>query len=189
MPQQPLTLRDFQEAADRLRCDVAAIRAVAEVESLGRGFYAGSDEPIILFERHVFHRLTEGKYDKLIPDLSSSKPGGYGASSEQHKRLQRAAAYDRTAALKSASWGQFQIMGFNHALAGFADLQSFINAMYRDTRSQLQAFVRFIQADKAMWDALIKHDWATFARRYNGPAYRENKYDTKLAQAHERFGG
>ncbi|TWH25864.1 MULTISPECIES: N-acetylmuramidase domain-containing protein [unclassified Aminobacter] len=28
------------------------------------------------------------------------------------------------------------------------------------------------------------HDWAAFARGYNGPAYRRNRYDTKLAAAY-----
>jgi hypothetical protein len=32
-------------------------------------------------------------------------------------------------------------------------------------------------------------DWAGFARRYNGPAYAENKYDEKLSAAYEKFLG
>lgn len=31
-----------------------------------------------------------------------------------------------------------------------------------------------------------KYDWAGFARRYNAPAYAENKYDQKLKAAYEK---
>ncbi|MFA7308428.1 MAG: N-acetylmuramidase domain-containing protein [Hyphomicrobium sp.] len=29
--------------------------------------------------------------------------------------------------------------------------------------------------------------WAAFARRYNGPGYRKNRYDTLLANAYRRM--
>jgi hypothetical protein len=35
-------------------------------------------------------------------------------------------------------------------------------------------------------DALRQRDWAAFARGYNGPGYRANRYDAKLAQAFAR---
>ena len=50
-----LTIKDYQKAAKELNCEVAAIRAVAEVESLKGGFLPDG-RPKILFERHVFHQ-------------------------------------------------------------------------------------------------------------------------------------
>ncbi|MNL61260.1 hypothetical protein D3C87_1851660 [compost metagenome] len=38
-----------------------------------------------------------------------------------------------------------------------------------------------------MHKALLGRKWADFARRYNGPAYKENDYDTKLAKAYDHF--
>lgn len=38
-----------------------------------------------------------------------------------------------------------------------------------------------------MLPALQAKDWAEFARRYNGPAYKENRYDEKLAKAYQKF--
>src|SRR5262249_39107639 len=35
--------------------------------------------------------------------------------------------------------------------------------------------------------ALRGHDWTTFARGYNGPAYAKNSYDTRLAAAHQKY--
>ena len=184
---RPLQNADFQRAADALGVSVNVVKAVTEVESRGRGFYPDSDEPIILFERHIFSRLTGRKYDKSHPDISAIAPGGYGPSSAQHGRLQRAARLDRHAALSSASWGLFQIMGFNHEAAGFIRLQTFINAMYRSEGAQLDAFVSFVKAHPGMVKALKALDWAEFARLYNGPAYAKNQYDRKLAKAYARL--
>lgn len=179
---------DFDRAAAMLGVDEASIRAVAEVESIGHGFLPNG-EPVILFERHIFRRLTEGKFDADYPDISDRVPGGYGAKSQQHARLQRAGALNREAALGSASWGLFQIMGFNYRACGFSRLQDFINAMYADEGEHLKAFCGFIRGNPELHKALKQRDWATFARIYNGPSYRRNQYDTKLARAYARHGG
>lgn len=177
----------YQQAADELGVELATVKAVAEVESTGDGFL-NTGEPKILFERHVFSRETGGKYDQAYPDISNPNAGGYGLVSQQHARLQKAAALDRDAALKSASWGRFQIMGFNYIPAGFKTLQAFINAMYRSEDEHLKAFVTFIKSE-GLAPYLRRHDWAGFARRYNGPAYAQNSYDKKLAAAYRKYGG
>lgn len=47
-----------------------------------------------------------------IPDISGSIPyQQYGSYVKQYERLNEAIKLDRTAALESASWGMFQIMG------------------------------------------------------------------------------
>ena len=53
--------------------------------------------------------------------------------------------------------------------------------------AQLDAFVTFIASDATLHKALKARKWAEFAKLYNGPAYKENLYDAKLAQAYERF--
>lgn len=177
-----LTEEDFKAAAQSLGVPVAAIKAVAEVEAPGPGFLP-SGEPRILFERHKFHRHTNGRYDRTHPNISNPKWGGYGPESAQHGRLQQAVALDRDAALKSASWGKFQILGENYEQAGFGTLQGFINAMYASEADHLEAFVNFIRADKRLHAALKALDWRTFARIYNGSAYAQHGYHTRLADA------
>lgn len=184
-PKPSLTEADFARAAKMLGVEVAAIKAVCEVEAPRGGFYQDG-QPTILFERHIFSRETEGKFDHSNPGLSGP-PGGYGPSSVQHARLAEAVKLSRDAALRSTSWGKFQIMGFNHEAAGFKVLQAFINAMYVSESAQLDAFVNFIRSNPRMHQALKVKDWAGFARRYNGPNYEKNKYDTKLAAAYGRF--
>lgn len=193
-----LTPEDFQWAAKELGCEVAAILAVDRVESRGAGFIPGTTEPTILFERHVFHRLTNGVFS--TPDnvnISNKVPGGYKGGIAEHSRLQAAVAlgkgreksyadWVRVQALKSCSWGRFQIMGFNHELAGYSDLQDFINAMYKDERKQLEAFVAFIK-NTGLVRYLNSKDWAGFALRYNGKEYARNQYDVKLRDAYNYF--
>lgn len=178
-----LTEQDYINAAKELGCEVAAIKAVAEVESLNGGFQADG-KPKILFERHKFHQFTKGKFSKENPDISNERPGGY--SNNEHLRLEKAAKLDRNNALKSASWGKFQIMGFNFNLVGFSTLQDFINAMYKSEGEQLKAFVQFIKSNK-LDDELRDKRWADFARIYNGKNFHINKYDVKIANAYKKY--
>lgn len=174
----------YGAAAWMLMSDIAAMKAVAEIEAGPTGAFLKTGEPVILFERHLFHRFTDGRFDQTDPDLSNPNPGGYGAHSEQHPKLQRAVALDREAALKACSWGLFQILGANHARAGYPELQRFVTAMYRSVDDHLRAFVMFIRSDSRLVDALRNHDWAAFAYRYNGPDYAKHQYDVRLVRAY-----
>lgn len=173
----------IHRTAERLGVPLAAIRSIIEVES--RGGFDAQGRPRILFERHYFHRLTRGRYSASYPDISHPRWGGYGRSSAQYDRLAKAVALDRDAALRSASWGAFQIMGDNHAAAGFGDIETFVAAMMEGEDRHLEAFASFVES-QGIADSLRRRDWAAFARRYNGPAYRKNRYDTKLAAAFAR---
>ncbi|MBK3745699.1 N-acetylmuramidase family protein [Paraburkholderia aspalathi] len=191
-----LTESDFKSAALWLEVPVAAVKAVATVESAGAGFLPDG-RPKILFERHIMYRklsekLGKSKADALAsqhPDIVNPKSGGYQGGSKEHDRLAQAVAIDRECALQSASWGGFQIMGFHWKTLGYASIQAFVNAMYKSEGEQLDAFSRFIKADPAMHRALKALDWAEFARRYNGPGYAANKYDIKMSQAYKAAGG
>jgi len=44
-----LTEDDYKEAAQKLGCDVAAVKAVSEVESGPHGAFLSSGDPVILF--------------------------------------------------------------------------------------------------------------------------------------------
>jgi hypothetical protein len=181
-----LTDSQLAEAADKLGVGIAEVKAVAEVESAGNGFLPDG-RPKILFERHVMRRqmLKRGiavtAAEVGSPDLVNGKPGGY--SRNEHDRLARAVLIDRDSALESCSWGAYQIMGYHWSALGYDSLQQFVNAMYKDSGAQLDAFVRFIKLDNRLLVALRSRNWAEFARIYNGPAYQKNKYDTKLAAA------
>ena len=178
-----LTQQDYETAAKFLNCDVAAVKAVKEVESSGSGFQADG-KPKILFEGHWFWKYTGGKFG--VSNVSYPKWVRNYYNENQHNRLEKAAKLDREAALKSASWGMFQIMGGNHKKAGFSTLQSFINAMYKDEASQLLAFCNFVK-NSGLQDELQRKDWVGFAYGYNGAGYKVNNYHTKLANAYKKY--
>jgi hypothetical protein len=180
-----LTESDFIRAAERLRCEVAAIKAVAQVESRGAGFY-GDGFPVILFERHIFRRETKGKYNTSHPHLSGPA-GNYGpAGKNQRVKFSQAFALNPDAAMKSCSWGKFQIMGFNHKPCGYATVGDFVDAMKQDEGKHLDAFVEFVESQN-LGKHLRKKDFTAFARGYNGSGYAKNKYDTKMLTAYGKF--
>jgi hypothetical protein len=179
----PLSDADIAAAAAQLGLDPALIAAVAQVESSGGGFLADK-RPKILFERHVFSRLTEHRFDDAAPDISNRTPGGYGASgAHQYDRLARAIALDRDAALRSASWGRFQVMGFNCETVGFADVESFVKAMMQSEAEHLAAMIAFCEHNDLIAD-LEAQDWKGFTAGYNGTG-NVAEYSAKLAAAYD----
>lgn len=180
---------DFEAAAIKLGCEVAAIKAVAETESGSTGSFFRFPEwdvvPAILYERHYFHQLTDGIYDESHPDLSSSSAGNYGKYSAQYRKLIRAYQLAPEAALKSASWGKFQIMGRWHEQAGHDSVETFVKAISTSEKSHLAAFVNFIKANRKLTKAVVDKDWLGFALVYNGP--RQDGYDQRMKKAYERL--
>ncbi|HHY7622457.1 TPA: N-acetylmuramidase domain-containing protein, partial [Escherichia coli] len=90
----------------------------------------------------------------------------------------KAYTLDKKAALKSASWGKFQILASNYATAGYASPEDFVFALSKSEKNQLKAFVSFIKADRVLLRSIRTKDWLSFAQRYNGP--RQKGYDLKM---------
>ena len=188
---EPLTNELAAAAAADLGVEVAALRAIAQVESAGAGFDA-KGRPTILYERHVFGRNTnpKGKFNAQYADISAAAPyakGTFGNTEAQWVKLARAFQLDPDAALKAPSWGTFQILGENHRAAGFADVRSFVTEMFRSPAGHLRALVGFIKANPAIHRGLKNRDWVAVALGYNGKGYKTYDYDNKLAAAYAKF--
>jgi len=179
-------------------CDLAEMHnvrpshldAVRQVEAAGSGFLLNEPPPArpkILFEAHWFYKLTPLPVSKTRPDLSSRYWNRrlYKGGSAEWGRLEDACEFDMTQALKSASWGAFQIMGFNYMACGCESIEEFVVRSFSGGRDHLELGLAFIESNGIMGH-LRAGRWASFARRYNGPSYRVNKYDTKLARAVRR---
>lgn len=182
-----LTEADFISAATALSCEVAAIKAVCHVEA-PRGGFNPDDSVVTLFEGHKFYKYTKGAYAAEAPDLCfpTWTRIHYGKTWQAERaRILRAMQYNMHAAFMSASWGKFQIMGFNFAMCGFSDVNSFVEAMETGEPAQLDAFVGYVRS-AGLAPALRRLDWAGFAMGYNGPGYAANGYDTKLADAYAK---
>lgn len=191
-PATPLTPGDIEAEAAEIGCEPAIIYAVCDVEA-GKSGFLPSGKPKILFEAHVFGRLTDHQGDRDHPNISAPRwdRSLYGAGGEhQYDRLAEAMELDREAALKSASWGMFQIMGMNAGLCGYnaangaPDVEAFVKAMVTGERAHLDAFTKFCVANY-IDDDLRARRFDTFTRVYNGPGQVEH-YSTLLAAAYRK---
>lgn len=193
---------DFVEAAKKSNLEINVIKAVTEVEALGFGFY-NNGKPVMLFERHIFYRqIAKSKgakiadsYAQWFPDICNKATGGYIGGTAELGRLEKAFEVctalktDNTLALSSASYGLFQIMGFNFKQAGYRTVQDYYNSICLSEQEQLNAFVNYIllDSDKTLFNSLKRRDFTSFAKEYNGPSYAKNRYDTKMQTAYNRL--
>lgn len=191
--------QDLKDFAVQYNLELAAVKAVNEVESSGKGFLVDG-RPKILFEGHVFWNQLKlrGINPSQIANASNADVvyskwtrshyvGGVG----EYSRLEKAANLSpdprfKEAALASASWGSYQIMGYHADKLGYASVQDFVDEMYKHERNQLQAFGRYISAFGCITHLRSKN-WAKFAHCYNGPQYAKNKYDIKMANAYLKY--
>src|SRR5262245_18900191 len=134
---RPLSSDGLTAVAMSLSVGVKEVWTVLNVETSGCGFLPDR-RPQILYERHIFHRLTGGRFDD--GDLSDPTAGGYGArGAHQYDRLTAAMTFDRVAALESASWGLGQVLGENFAIAGFASVDEMVQATSDSEDAQIAA--------------------------------------------------
>lgn len=194
-----LSEQDLKDFAAKHNLELAAVKAVNEVESSGKGFFIDG-RPKILFEGHVFWGLLEksginpssianaSNADVLYPKWSKAH---YVGGPREYDRMEKAAAIladprVREAALGSTSWGSYQIMGYHAQKLGYASNVEFVDQMYVHERNHLDAFGRFISAFGCI-NHLRAKNWAAFAKCYNGAGYAKNKYDIKMASAYQKF--
>lgn len=184
---KPLTISDFYQAALLLNCEVAAIRAVHYVEAAGSGFF-NSGKIKIRFEAHWFSHYTNGLFDKLYPNISVAEANSKLslAGENEYRRFSKAFALSPKAAMLATSWGAFQIMGFNFEACGFDTVDEMVNDFKKGEDRQLIGFSNFIKY-KSLDDELRNHQWATFAKFYNGRNFAQNQYDKKLLNAYNNF--
>lgn len=181
----PMSSNGMRSVCEALNVGEPEVWAVLTVETRGFG-YLSDRRPQILFERHIFSRRTNGAFDKAHPGISSGAPGGYQGGAAEYKRLAEAIDLNEDEALKSASWGLPQVMGFNHRVVGFENVQNMVDAMVESEDRQLEALGNFIMASPMCRIGIQRRDWATFAACYNGKDFRKNDYDSRLAAAYEK---
>jgi len=184
-----MTEEDYKAAADQLGVEIAAVKAVAEVESSGQSMWtlAGHLRPPIRLEAHWFGKLTGYRFNDSHPHISRQQWTPSVAAKtklEAWEQFNEASSLNEGAAIQATSWGLFQIMGFHYKALGFATPQDMKAAAFTEP-GQLDLFVRFILANRPLQDALQRKDWHAFAAGYNGPG-AVDVYAPKIANAYER---
>ncbi len=188
---------DFQNAATQLGGGISVniIKAFATVESGGRSGFGPAKLPVIAFEGHLFRKYTKHIYDQAHPLLSyrykkKAGPQWQVNNKDQIKAWETMAtafALDQEAALMSASWGMFQIMGFNYESCGYKTVFEFVAALKVNAGNQLKAFLGFCSKSPALMKAMKAKDFTSMAFNYNGEDY--GNYDVLMRKAYEKLEG
>ena len=181
-----LTDEDFELVASELNIEIAAIKAVVEIEAgkQMRGFWAPG-VPVINFDQTMYSRFrrknkSAGVADAKVPEGLS----GYGL--REWTQYIKARKVNSDAAALGTFWGMFQIGGFNYRKCGCETIDEYIRLMSYSELEQLELFAAFI-TNTGMLADLRQKNWAAFARKYNGPSYRKRGYHTKMATAYNRY--
>lgn len=190
----------FEELARELEMPVPLALAVFKVECpKSTGFDPeNSGKLIVRFEPHQFRKFLgsarkaefdlyfqvgvpswQGEHHRYSPAGDGVWLPFHGDQAAEWAALELARTLDDTAAVKSASYGGPQIMGFNHESAGYTTPQAMVEAFSTSTAAQVRAFFRFVSKDRGgkMLAALRRGDLTTFVTMYNGdgqvPVYKK----------------
>lgn len=158
------------------------LKSIIQVESGQHGFSDKTGRIIIQFEPTWFKRLyTHWQDDTTHTVWQSNKVGD---QTVEWSAFNDAFAEDPNAAMKSASIGMMQLMGFHYAEIGFKT----VGAMWDDAKvseaNQVVQAVKWIKTVPKLDKALKAKDWATVAYYYNGENYKQFHYDDRLAAAY-----
>jgi len=175
------------------KIEPVALLAVVQVESAGKSMEVDNKTPCLLFERHIFYReLVKAKGPAQaavqlgLANTSWQPKTQYKDQRTSQMRLdlfRQAKAFSEICAIRSCSWGVGQTMGFLAEELKFRDARMMFNYMVAGgVPAQVECMVREIE-NKNLTRKLNDHQWAEFARVYNGPGYAQNNYHNKMANA------
>lgn len=169
----------IQRMADRIGCDIAAIKAVIEVEASGE-WYKPNGSFVRRFEPHHL----PAHLQKAVGFSGNWRDSLRLTARRRAEMFLKSHAMDAEAACKAASWGAFQIMGFNAHRSGFSGAVAMVQAFEEDIQAQLDAFTNFVFTINADGD-IRAHNWTAFARKYNGSG-QPHVYAAKIERAYTK---
>lgn len=172
---------DIEIIAAKNGYSYAALRAVIEVESGGKGFDETTGKIIIQFEPAWFRRKAPYTPSGL---WSLNKVERQAA---EWKAFNDAFRHNPNAAMESTSIGLMQVMGFHYKTLGFKTVGAMWDFAKVSEANQLELAVQLIKLNGKMDAALKNKAWNVFAYYYNGEQYRKYKYDTRLKAAYEKY--
>lgn len=181
-----LTEEDFRIVAEELGVEVAAIKAVVEIEAgkAMKGFWRPG-VPVVNFDATMCARYR--KSGKATPDKSAKVPSGLsGYALKEWTQLVKACRIDSRSACLGTFWGMFQIGGFNYKKCGCESIEEFVRLMSYSEMEQLELFAAFVK-NTGMVKYLREKNWAGFSSRFNGPSYKRRGYHTRMAAAYARY--
>lgn len=194
----------YVKLADSINVDEGVLFAIAKQETKKESFIQlAPKKATILLERHYVYNLLKKKFDvnkanecqKEDSSLCNSKvtmKGGYGKSKEQLNRLEKVKKWDNDIAIKSCSWGKFQVMGvYIEKIKLYKDADEFEKAMNLCEVQHFQFFksylIDIIGGD--LIKAMKEKNWEKIAELYNGKYWKKINpdYATNLKKYYEEY--
>jgi hypothetical protein len=200
-----ITDEHYQNLAKDIGVEAKVFKTVAIVESGGRKSFInlnGLQKAKILYERHYMYRFlkkikTEDELTKLkktSPDLvhnvgTYKDPNAkYGSEIEQFDKLAKAKKINNNTAIKSCSWGKFQVMGkyYDNLYSSPNELEEAMNMCEVQHFAYFKVYLKDVTG-AGMIKAMKEKNWNKIAELYNGPDYAKNKYHTKMKNEYNKL--
>ena len=179
----------WSETAKYLGVEIAILKAIHQVETSGVSFLA-SGYPALLFEAHIFYKYikpTDALLKKHSGILSKTwNKSLYKGGQGEVPRIKEAWDISPVYSIMSASFGAFQICGFNYKICGYQKVFDFYKDMWISEEGQLKALSRFLRGSGIV-PYMKELNFEEIARRYNGEGYKQNEYDKKLEEAYLKY--
>lgn len=182
-----LSDEDFRIVARRLGVELAAMKAVVEIEAgkAMKGFYAPG-VPVVNFDASMY-RIYAKKAPVKTGNKNAKVPSGLsGYALKEWTLLTRYRRINAQGADMGTFWGMFQLGGFNYKVCGCESIDEFVRLMSYSELEQLELFATFVENTGMLADLKAKN-WAAFARKFNGPSYKRKGYHTRMAAAYRKF--
>lgn len=172
----------LDEVARRAGIPLPVLKAIRKVESRGK-------PSAIRFEPHLFHRHR--------PDLAARVPytrsdRGYSlvATETNAAALERAMEAHPEAAIRSASFGSYQVLG-GYLLEAYPGAPGDAYAAFKSNPSEASDLMvaAWFKDNRRARDAANSNppDFRALAKAYNGPNFHVHKYDERLSAAWEKM--
>tara|TARA_R110002020_G_scaffold64898_11_gene171784 strand:+ start:672 stop:1412 length:741 start_codon:yes stop_codon:yes gene_type:complete len=168
------------QIAKRAGIPTRVLKAIRHVESRGK-------PAAVRFEPHLFHRYRPDLADQ-VPYTRTQRGYSMTASETNRSALERAVAVDAETAIRSTSFGSYQVLGAYLLAAYPGEPEQALESFWANPREASDLMVAaWFQDNKRARKAANENppDMATLARVYNGPNYHVHKYDEQLQAAWE----
>lgn len=162
--------------AAQIGIPVPVLRAIRAVESSGSA-------SAIRFEPHVFLRARSDLADR-VPYTPGPNGPSLTRSETDRAAFERAFQLDPEQAVRSTSWGAFQVMGGLLLRIVPDPVQAVIFFRQDPVGMSDRLLAAWFETRPAARDAAATLDFDTFANAYNGPRARERGYATRLEEAY-----
>lgn len=172
----------LEQVAERAGIPERVLRAVKHVESRGQ-------PAAVRFEPHLFHRKRPD-LAAAIPYTRSTKGFSLVRTETNREALEHALTVDAETAIRSTSFGSYQVLG-GYLLAAYPGSPTAAYAAFCANPSEASdLMVAAWFKDNAAARTAANQDPPNFtalARAYNGPNYHVHKYDERLQAAWEKY--